>query len=74
MNFLDYPITPSPKKVEEFRQLMKKHYNVDYSDGQANEGAYNLVNFFRVLMKMDIKIKNSRKKFINTLREISRIK
>lgn len=61
MSLLEIPITPSKKYVDGFKDLMKIHYNVDYTDEEAFEGAYNLLNFFNILLKLDRKIYLERK-------------
>jgi len=57
MDFLKYSIIPSDKVVKEFKKQIKKHYGKEYTNKEARKGAYNLLNFFRVLAKVDKRIK-----------------
>jgi len=41
----------------EFKELIKKHYGKEYTDEQAREGVYNLLNLFRVLLNCDAKLR-----------------
>ena len=43
----------SKKTVEEFREIFKKEYGVEYSDQEAWEAAHNFVGFFDLLLKID---------------------
>lgn len=45
----------SPKHVQEFKELMKKEYGVEYTDAQAHEGATNLLGLFEVLYEVSKK-------------------
>ena len=72
--FPDSPIIPSDKAVQEFKELMIKQYNTDYSDEEAREGAYNLLNLFRILIKMDNNLFTARLNLINTLKQIKKPK
>ncbi len=69
-SILDFPISPSPEAVKGFKEVFKKEYGVDYTNEEAVEGAYNLLNFFRVLMKMDRSLFLARKNVIDVLKEI----
>lgn len=69
---LDSPITPSDKAVQEFKELMITQYNTNYTNEEAKDGAYNLLNLFRILVKMDNNLFTSRFKLINTLKQIKR--
>lgn len=42
----------SPKHIQEFKELMKKEYGVEYTDAQAHEGATNLLSLFEVLYEV----------------------
>jgi hypothetical protein len=53
---------------------MQKEYDTKYTDQEAFEGAYNLLNFFRVLIKMDKKIFLARKNVVGIFKEILKIK
>ncbi len=53
---------------------MQKEYNTSYTDEEAYEGAYNLLNFFRVLIKMDKKLFLARKNVLGIFKEILKIK
>lgn len=72
MSVTDLPIIPSQKDVIVFKELMKIEYNVDYTDEEAADGAYNLLNFFRVLTKMERSLFFARKKVVDTLKVIRR--
>ncbi len=69
-SFLDFPISPSLEAVKNLKEVMKTEYNVDYTDEEATEGAYNLLNFFRVLIKMDRRLLMARKMVIDILHKI----
>ena len=45
----------SPKHIQEFKELMKKEYGVEYTDAQATEGATNLLGLFEVLYEVSKK-------------------
>jgi hypothetical protein len=55
-----YPIQPSPKSIAEFKQIFGKHYNKPISDEEASEGAYNLLNFFKLLLEVDQRLKSQK--------------
>jgi hypothetical protein len=52
----------SPEHIQEFKELMKKEYGVEYTDAEAHEAATNLVGYFEVLMKMDYEQKQKANK------------
>ena len=70
MSLLDSPIIPSEKDVAKFRELMIKNGNASYSEAEAREGAYNLLNVVRVLISMDRKLSRSRVAVIGVLKKI----
>ena len=43
----------TPETVENFKQMFKKEYGVEYSDQEAWEAAHNLIGFFDLLLKVD---------------------
>lgn len=47
----------SQKLIDEFKQLFKKKYGVNYTDEEAREAANNLVGFFEILLKIDARNK-----------------
>lgn len=42
----------SQKLIDEFKQLFKNKYGVNYTDEEAREAANNLVGFFELLLKI----------------------
>lgn len=59
----------SPKLLEEFKQIMKKEYGVEYNDAEAHEAATNLVGYFEVLIKMDFEQKEKKKELSENTQE-----
>ncbi|MHB8860493.1 MAG: hypothetical protein ACYC48_02030 [Minisyncoccota bacterium] len=47
----------SRETIEEFRQIIKEEYGVEYTDMEAWEAAHNLVGFFDLLARLDYKQK-----------------
>ncbi len=43
----------TPETVENFKQMFKREYGVEYSDQEAWEAAHNLIGFFDLLLKVD---------------------
>jgi hypothetical protein len=41
--------------VQEFKELFKKEYGVEYDDATAREAAQNLIGLFEVLMSIDLR-------------------
>lgn len=41
----------SQKLIDEFKQIFKEEYGVEYTDAEAREAANNLVGFFDLLLK-----------------------
>ncbi|MFA7286733.1 MAG: hypothetical protein WC052_03690 [Patescibacteria group bacterium] len=48
---------PSKEAIEEFRKIYKKEIGKELSDAEAYESAYNLLNFFKLLMDIDMRNK-----------------
>ncbi len=71
MSLFDFPITPSEKTIADFKELMRTEYNANYTDEEASEGAYNLLNIFRVLIKIDRDLFIGRKRLIKVLKKMS---
>ncbi|PJE75947.1 hypothetical protein COV04_02220 [Candidatus Uhrbacteria bacterium CG10_big_fil_rev_8_21_14_0_10_48_11] len=46
---------PSKEAIEEFKKIYKKEYGKELDDKEAYESAYNLLNFFKLLMDIDMK-------------------
>lgn len=42
----------SQKLIDEFKQIFKEKYGVEYTDTEAREAAGNLVGFFELLVKI----------------------
>lgn len=42
---------PSPERIAELKEIMKRKYNVEYSDSEAEEAARNLLGLAEVLVK-----------------------
>lgn len=51
----------SRELLEEFKQIMKREYGVEYTDAEAHEAATNLVGYFDLLIKMDYEQKQKEK-------------
>lgn len=45
---------PSEEAILEFQKIFKKEYGVEYSHKEASEAAYNLMNFFELLIKVEV--------------------
>lgn len=45
----------TPETVENFKEMFKKEYGVEYSDKEAFEATHNLVGAFEWLLKEDRK-------------------
>ncbi len=45
----------SPKLIQEFKQIYKEEMNEDLTDQEAFESAQNLLNFFELLIKIDLR-------------------
>jgi hypothetical protein len=45
----------APETVQNFKQMFKKEYGVEYSDSEAWEATHNLLNVFDWLLKEDRK-------------------
>lgn len=43
----------SQKLLDEFKELFREKYGVQYTDAEAREAAENLTGFFEVLLKID---------------------
>lgn len=43
----------SQKLIDEFKQIFKEKYNVNYTDEKAREATNNLVGYFELLIKID---------------------
>lgn len=43
----------SQESVDEFKELFKKEYGVEYDDATAREAAQNLIGFFDALLRID---------------------
>lgn len=52
----------SKQSIEEFKQIIKEEYGVEYTDEEAWEASRNLVNYFQLLWEMDQKQKRNAKK------------
>lgn len=52
------------KLIDEFKQIFKTKYNVDYTDEEAREATNNLVGFFKLLLKIDYRNKQNENKKI----------
>jgi len=61
MNLLDFPITPTKGTISSMQKMMKKEYNVAYTEVEAHEASDNLLNFFRLLYKVDQRLKTEKK-------------
>ena len=42
---------PSKKKIDELKEIVKQDFGVEWTDQEASEAAYNLVNYFDTLMQ-----------------------
>lgn len=42
---------PSKNKIDELKEIAKRDFGVDWTDQEASEVAFNLVNYFDTLMK-----------------------
>ncbi len=40
---------PSKKKIDELKELVKRDFGVEWTDQEASDAAYNLVNFYDAL-------------------------
>ncbi len=55
------PIYPSKENVEEFKEIFQKEYGRKLTDEEANESAYSLLNFFKLLLEVDERNKRQEK-------------
>lgn len=53
---------PSKKKIDELKKIAKQDFGVEWTDQEASEAAYNLVNYFDTLMKCAVEDKNEEAK------------
>ena len=42
---------PSKNKIDELKEIAKRDFGVDWTDQEASEAAFNLVNYFDALMR-----------------------
>lgn len=56
----------SPETVQNFKQMFKREYGVEYSDSEAWEATHNLLNVFDWLLKEDRKQHPENYKEINS--------
>lgn len=42
---------PSKKKIDELKELVKRDFGVKWTDHDASDAAYNLVNYYDTLMR-----------------------
>jgi len=42
---------PSQKSINELKEIAKREFGVEWTDGEASDAAYNLLNYFDILMK-----------------------
>ena len=42
---------PSKKKIDELKELVKRDFGVEWTDQEASDAAYNLVNYYDALMR-----------------------
>lgn len=40
---------PPKKKIDELKELVKRDFGVDWTDQEASDGAFNLLNFYDAL-------------------------
>ena len=40
---------PSKKKIDELKELVKRDFGVEWTDQEASDGAFNLLNFYDAL-------------------------
>lgn len=52
----------SKQSIEEFKQIFKEEYGVEYTDDEAWEASHNLVSFFSLLMQIDQRNKGKNSK------------
>ncbi|MFH1824406.1 MAG: hypothetical protein ABH873_04175 [Candidatus Firestonebacteria bacterium] len=60
---MDYKNMISEKALDEFKKIYKKEAGEEISDREAYEKGNNLVNFFRLLYKIDRRNKIKKKSF-----------
>jgi len=42
---------PSKKKIDELKELVKREFGVEWTDQEASDAAFNLVNYYDALMR-----------------------
>ena len=42
---------PSKKKIDELKELVKRDFGVEWTDREASDAAFNLVNYYDALMR-----------------------
>ncbi|MDD3607185.1 MAG: hypothetical protein PHQ20_00070 [Candidatus Moranbacteria bacterium] len=58
------------KSVQWMKEMMKDNYGTDYTDEESREAAYNFINFYNLLLKIDMKLNRNRCDLVNVLRKI----
>jgi len=46
------PLGISKELLDEFREILKTHYDLDPSEAEASEMAQNILNFYRTLERL----------------------
>lgn len=64
-------IDPSDDFVQFIKEMTKEKTGKDISNQEAWEGANNLIGFFDLLLKIDMKLSRNREKLIGVLKQIT---
>jgi hypothetical protein len=64
-------IEPSDKFVLSIKEMIKEKTGKEPSHQEAWEGANNLIGFFELLLKIDMKLKAARKDLVSALKRIA---